>query len=343
MFDIHPTKSYGLTNADLFKNKGNIPVVVNSSVNNGIGGYVDLKPTEKGNMITYSDTTTSDGIFYQAEDFIGYSHIQGLYAKENIKWNEKSLLYFLAVFRKQAKGKFDYATKFNRKIALEMCLNLPVNKNNKLDLDFMEAYISKLEEESIGELNDYLMVSGLENYELSNEENEVVNKVTKLKEFKLESLFKAQTGDVDLQQKDINDRGEYFINSGAENLGIKGKTDRKAKVFESNTITVDFWGFSNYRDFKYKMATHNHVFSLSGSVIKNEKVGLYLSACMKYFNKLFSYDNMGTWNKMKNLSILLPINEKEEIDYDYIEKYITAIEKISIKNVVIWKNKLINK
>ena len=79
MFDIHPTKSYGMTNHKLFEHKGLIPVIVNSSTTNGIGGYVDLKPTEKGNMITFSDTTTSDAIFYQSKDFIGYSHVQGLY------------------------------------------------------------------------------------------------------------------------------------------------------------------------------------------------------------------------------------------------------------------------
>jgi len=67
LFDIHPTKSYGLTNINLFHTKGKIPVVVNSSANNGIGGYVDLPPLEKGNMVTYSDTTTSEGIFYQPQ------------------------------------------------------------------------------------------------------------------------------------------------------------------------------------------------------------------------------------------------------------------------------------
>ncbi|WP_317845620.1 MULTISPECIES: restriction endonuclease subunit S [unclassified Campylobacter] len=63
LFNIHPTSSYGYTNSTLFKTKGKVPVVVNSSLSNGIGGYVDLPPTEKGNMITYSDTTTSDAIF----------------------------------------------------------------------------------------------------------------------------------------------------------------------------------------------------------------------------------------------------------------------------------------
>lgn len=79
LFKIQPTKSYKMTNIALFKTKGDIPVVTNSSLNNGVSGYVDMQPTEKGNIITYSDTTTSDGIFYQPKDFVGYSHVQGLY------------------------------------------------------------------------------------------------------------------------------------------------------------------------------------------------------------------------------------------------------------------------
>lgn len=121
-----------MTNATLFETKGNIPVVTNSSLNNGISGYVALKPTEKGNMITYSDTTTSEGIFYQPRDFVGYSHIQGLYPLVfKDKWNQYTLLYMVSAFRKASFGRFDYGNKFNRNIAKELKILLPVYANNK--------------------------------------------------------------------------------------------------------------------------------------------------------------------------------------------------------------------
>ncbi len=155
LFDIHPTKSYGVTNRTLFKTSGTTPVVVNSSIGNGIGGYVDLKPTEKGNMITYTDTTTSEGIFYQPKDFIGYSHIQGLYPLNDIKWSENSLLYFLAAFKKQAAGRFDYATKFNRKVAAEMIVQLPVTSKKDIDFNFMENFIQAQKKLSIKDVVDW--------------------------------------------------------------------------------------------------------------------------------------------------------------------------------------------
>ena len=148
------------------------------------------------------------------------------------------------------------------------------------------------------------------------------------KDFKIKDLFSAQTGDTDLQQKDINGRGALFINSGVEGLGIKGKTDREAKVFDSNTITIDFWGNAYYRDFEYKMATHNHVFSLSGDVIKNRNV-----STMSYMRKLFSYNNMGTWSKIKEQYIHLPVTKKGNIDFVYMESRIREMEESRIREM----------
>lgn len=146
---------------------------------------------------------------------------------------------------------------------------------------------------------------------------------------------------MDLQQKDINGKGEFFINSGVENRGIKGRTDRPARVFPANTITVDFWGNAYYRDFEYKMATHNHVFSLTGDVIRNGLAGMYIVGILSKLPKLFSYNNMATWNKLKNIEVSLPVTLNGDIDFDYMERYIRAIEKLAIADVAKYKDKLI--
>ena len=136
LFDIHPTKNYGLNNNELFETEGNTPVVVNSSYNNGVGGYVDLPATEEGGIITFSDTTSSDAIFYQPAPFIGYSHVQGMYPR-SMNWSEKSLLFFLSIFKKVAKNNnFDYVNKFNRDNAKELIVPLPVTSDDKIDYQF---------------------------------------------------------------------------------------------------------------------------------------------------------------------------------------------------------------
>ena len=106
-----------------------------------------------------------------------------------------------------------------------------------------------------------------------------------------------------------------------------------AKIFPANTITVDFFGNAYYRPFEYKLATHNHVFSLSGDVIKNELVGLYLIAQMSFLAKLYSFNDMGTWPKIKEQSIVLPIRNNGEIDFDYIESRIRELEESRIREL----------
>lgn len=155
LFDIHPTKTYKGNNSYLISKNGKIPVVANTSTNNGIGGYSNLMATEKGGIITFSDTTTADSIFYQPNDFIGYSHVQGMYPYSNL-WNEKSLRYFMTIFKKVALSKnFDYANKFNRKLALEFVVMLPTIDGTNLDYDYMEKYITAIEKVTIKNVVEY--------------------------------------------------------------------------------------------------------------------------------------------------------------------------------------------
>ncbi len=156
LFEIRPTKAYNLTNPHLFDSNAKNPVVTNSSLNNGISGYSSLEPTEKGNQITYSDTTTSEGIFYQKRPFIGYSHVQGLYPlKYHEFWNEKTLLFIVVAFKKVACGRFNYGNKFNRKIASEMSIILPTNPHGGIDFDFMRTLINALMKQIIQGVAQY--------------------------------------------------------------------------------------------------------------------------------------------------------------------------------------------
>ena len=130
IFDIHPTKSYKYINKDLLNIEGNNRVIGNSAYNNGIIGYSILDNTEEGNIITFSDTTSSEAIFYQKESFIGYSHIQGMYPRQKYnKWNEYSYLYVLTIIKKSVTllG-VDYVNKFTRDMANNIIIKLPIKK-----------------------------------------------------------------------------------------------------------------------------------------------------------------------------------------------------------------------
>ena len=149
LFNIHPTKAYKLTNAQLLDD-GNYPVIANSAYNNSIGGYSTKEPTENGNMVTFSDTVDANTIFYQKEPFVGYPHVQGLYPiKYEDKWNELTYQFFVSVFRGTALVKgFDYGNKFRRDIAVELMVKLPITSTGEPDWQYMEDYMKQIMDKS---------------------------------------------------------------------------------------------------------------------------------------------------------------------------------------------------
>lgn len=164
------------------------------------------------------------------------------------------------------------------------------------------------------------------------------------KEFKLDELFSAESGDFDIKKEHINGLGVDVVTAGETENGILGKSDIMAKVFDGNTITIDMFGKCTYRPDCYKMVTHARVFSLKCLFVDfDEKSGLYMTTMLQKLVNGFSYSNMCSWNKIKDLLIKLPVKETEEINWEYMEKYIRAIEKIVIKDVVKYKDDVIQK
>lgn len=128
MFEIYPTRNYKNMSNDDLDDGGNIPFVINSSENNAIGGFSTMPPTEKGNIITFSDTTDGNTFFYQPEDFIGFSHVQGMHPI-NHEWNKNQYLFLISVLMFHNNGLFNYGRKMRRDIILKTFIRLPIKHN----------------------------------------------------------------------------------------------------------------------------------------------------------------------------------------------------------------------
>lgn len=246
MFEIYPTKDYkGMSNTDL-DDGGTTPVIANSAVNNGINGFSTLPPTEKGNIITFSDTTEGNTFFYQPDDFIGFAHVQGMHPIGH-KWTEKQLLFLATVLTFTNCNLFNYGRKMRRDTISNSKVKLPAQKtgNNYIidekkmfsddgyipDWEFMDSFIrslnyhppkTKIDGKSIASLN----ASGWE-------------------EFTVSDLFKVQYGiNMELNACDETTSddpdGVAFVARTSENNGvsayvkkISGKEPQPAE-----TITV---------------------------------------------------------------------------------------------------------
>ena len=142
LFDIHPTKTIDGINSDDCLGFGN-PLVVNQSNNNGVVGMCDFPPTEKGGIITFSDTWEGNTFFYQPEDFIGFAHVQGMYPK-NGPLHSGCLLFICAMLEFDSRGRYSYGRKKRRDTIADVKLKLPADANGNPDWKFMEDYMKAL-------------------------------------------------------------------------------------------------------------------------------------------------------------------------------------------------------
>lgn len=333
IFNIQPTKNYGLTNRDLFLTKGDTPVVVNSSLNNGIGGYVNLEPTEKGNIITFSDTTTSDAIFYQPRDFIGYSHIQGMYPFDSECWTEKPLRYFVAAFRSATKGLFNYGNKFNRANAKEIDVYLPY-RNNKIAFDFMENFVYELQASRLRELQNYLKATGLSDYTLTKEEQQAILALEAVQwgDFNLESLFGKATRGKRLKSSDRISGSLPFVTAGEADTGISAFIGNDVQIFPKNTITIDMFGSAKYRNYAYGADDHVAVVHCDQLA---KHAALFLTVAIHKVSNAgqFSYSRNFYAKDADELSISLPTKNGEP-DFELMAILGKAVEKLVIADVV---------
>ncbi len=144
LFEINPTKYYRLKNEEIISENGKVPLISNSSTANGVMGFSNLEPNNKGNSITCSDTTVgADTMYYQEKDFIGYSHIQHLVPKFE-PFNKLVASVIISVCRVSTSKKYDYGNKFNRDAMNNTKIQLPT-QNNKPDYKFMESFISAIQ------------------------------------------------------------------------------------------------------------------------------------------------------------------------------------------------------
>lgn len=155
LFDINPTKYYRLSNAKIIEENGDVPLISNSSTNNGVMGYSNLKALNIGNSITCSDTTLgAETMFYQEKDFIGYSHIQHLVPKFQ-PFNKFVANMIISACKISTLRQYDYGTKFNRTAMKNTKIQLPV-RNGIVDTAFAKAFMEDLQADKMNILRLYL-------------------------------------------------------------------------------------------------------------------------------------------------------------------------------------------
>lgn len=382
----------------VFKTKEyDIPARTATTQKQGLSCFV---PRDKCTVLKNMISVSANGdycAFYHDTDF---TILQDSYALKGrgYELNETIALYLISAMKRTLGDRYNWNNKSGWEKIKNEVISLPTltNPDNTPvidpahkyhpegyipDWEYMQDYIKELEQDYIKELEQYLIVTGLNDYKLTDKDREVLgqkiaeretnyqdrdNEDTicdgrEVREFVLEDLFTSQNGDTDIKQSDINGKGYMVISSGITNNGVIGRTDIEAKIINKDTITVDMFGYSFYRDEPYKIVTHARVFTLEPKFDgMNLEIGNFIATSLKHLPKIYNYSNMCSWNKIKKDKIGLPIQLSPDNtpvldptrqyhpdgyipDWEYMEKYIRAIEKIVIKDVVKYKDEAIRK
>ena len=131
-------------------------------------------------------------------------------------------------------------------------IQLPI-KNSKIDFEFMESFIAELEAERVAELEAYLLATGLKDYTLTIEEQQVLDDFENLKwqTFNLERLFGKSTRGKRLKSDDRTAGNLPFVTAGEADEGISAFIGNDVTVYSENTTTIDMFGSAKYRNYKY--------------------------------------------------------------------------------------------
>ena len=314
--------------------------VTRTSFNQGIlrkTGFVNqANINEKG---TWSLGLLQMDFFYRKNPWYAGQFVRKIVPK--IALNDNSILYFTTLFNKQKQRLLNVLVRDVDATFSNAYIQLPT-KDGKIDFEFMDACIRELEEERIRELSAYLTVSGLDNYELSSEEKEVLDAYESMVfgEHKFKDIFNNIKQGRRLKKDDQVVGNIPFVMSGRTNTGVVGYISNPIALFSKNSITIDIFGNSFYRSYDFGAGDDTGVYWNDKTQYSKEAM-LYLTTAMeKTLLGKYSYGKKLRSSQSFNFKVQLP-TKNGKIDFEFMELLISAVQKLVIKDVVLYADEKI--
>jgi hypothetical protein len=244
-------------------------------------------------------------------------------------------MFIIASIDKVIKRKYSYNNKATKIELKNTVISLPV-KDGNVDFDFMESFILKLERERIEVFEKSLSINGLKDYSITAEEQKAIDEFNNLKwkVFNLKNLFGNSTRGKRLKSEDRISGTLPFVTAGETDEGVSDFIGNEVNVFSQNTTTIDMFGSSKYRNYKY--GGDDHI-----AVVHTEKLPKYASIFVtsaihkSSYNGQFNYGRNFYAKDADVLNISLPVKDNKP-DYEAMETIISATHKLVIKDVVLY-------
>ncbi len=335
-----------------------LPALTAGIQNQGLNNYVPRKnATVLKNVISISANGANTGAtFYQSKEF---TVLQDAYA---IRWiySDKILtddqsLFLVSAISKRIYGSYEWTNKAGWERIKNDSIKLPITSSGEIDFDFMESFISELKEERMRKLAAYLQATGLKDYELTTAEQQALNAFEHLEwgEYKIGDLFEKLN--LSFNKSKFNKNTDISKSPNAEfSLPLVNAKDGNNGImyygrpedFESAKMTIDIindGAISAGNVYSQPQETgvlYNAYLIKPKFYISTNLLHFFTVAIRKSIKMKFSYELKATWERVKKETIYLPTNNGTP-DYAAMETFISAVQKLVIKDVVQYADKRI--
>lgn len=323
-----------------------LPCLTSSFNNQGLNYYAPREgATVLKNVISIPSNSDVYRAYYQPNDFTVLSDAYAIrWIFDDRELSTRQYLFVVMCINKVTDlSIYSYKNKLGGwNVVRNKHIQLP-QKRGEIDFDFMESFIAELEAERVAELEAYLTVSGLDNYELSNDEENALKNFQSLKwdTYNLEKLFGKSTRGKRLKGDDRVAGTLPFVTAGEASEGVSAYISNDVEVFEKNTTTIDMFGSAKYRNYKY--GADDHVAVVHTESVPMKAAIFVTSACHKAAHTgKFDYGHNFYAKDADALDIQLPTKDGKP-DYDAMAALISAVQKLVIKDVVLFADRKIEK
>ena len=342
LFEIDNTASF---NANVLVSGDEYDYVTRTSRNQGVlqtTGFVNKENINPAG--TWSLGLLQMDFFYRQKPWYAGQFMRRITPK--IKIPNGAILFISTVLNRQKPILLSVLVRDVDKTFNSIVVRLPICSDGTIDFAFMESFIAELEAERVAELeaervaelSAYLTVSGLDNYELSEEEEKALEDYSSYawSSFNLEDLYGKSTRGKRLKSEDRIPGTLPFVTAGEADEGVSAFIGNNVEVFEKNTTTIDMFGSAKYRNYRY--GGDDHVAIVHTENIPMKAAIFVTSACHKAAHTgKFDYGHNFYAKDADALDIMLPAKEGRP-DYEAMELLISAIQKLVIKDVVCYTN-----
>lgn len=339
LFEIQNTLSF---NKDKLIKGTEYDYVTRTSQNQGIleeTGFVNKENINSAG--NWSLGLLQMDFFYRHKPWYAGQFVRKVIPK--IQLNKSSILYFTALLNKQKSNLLSVLVRNVDKTFLSAKMSIPISSDGKIDFEFIEGFIAELEAERTAELEAYLLATGLKDYTLTDAEQQALDDFENLKfeEFNVVDIFDVKNTKNILSKDIVENSGETpYLCASAENNAVSSYISYDEKYLDKGNCV--FIGGKTFvvtyqeKDF-YSNDSHNLVLYLKNEEKRSKLKQLYLTTCInKSLGHKYSWGDSISNRKIQTDKVSLPANNHHQPDYETMETFVSAIQKLVIKAVVLF-------